>query len=944
MKNKTRTRSEQLAHLSAQIKRLGELGDFSARLDVSSAGEGEETARPLSELVSAINGLLDSWEQSQAGLRAQEQFAESMMLIAHAIAEHPSLEAMLHNTLAVVTTLTGAERGSLFVLDSAGAVIRWALSTGEMDKPGDAQQAAVIQLVMDKGVAGWVARHRQAALLGDTAQDERWLTLPNQAYVARSALAAPILRASTLVGVLTLLHPQIEHFNARQLYLVQAAADQIALAVRNAQNLEMQRRQASRQATLYQVLRTVSEQLDPDTAVQTAVEAIVEFAGWPHVAIVLPTPDHQHWEVRAGSGMLAKLVGTQSSIESGLIGRAFRSGRIQHVVEVSTDPDYIAAHADLRSEVTVPIRHGERILGVLDLESEQVGDFDDEDKLLAASLAEAIGLTLSNAELYAEARKYATDLSALYAIAQAISQALALEDIFSHALSLATSMLDFEAGLICLAEAGDSESEPAERLRLAAEYELSTEQLEAIQRQGLEDSLCAYVHERGQSVIIGDLEQTLAPEIAQLTSGLTTWGWRAYTGIPLLYQDRSLGTLSLLASRPRTPSAYELAMVATIGHQVAAAVASERLFRAISNEQGRLAALIESSRDGVLLVGLDQRVLVLNAPAMKLMGLAGKPERWLGRPLREALDEVHLHAPIVAETMMAEMSRIQDGDEPPTEGEYELFSRVVHWLNQPVLSDSVPVGRLVVLRDVTDERIVERRREDMTHTMVHDLRSPLSAIFTTVELLQEDTSDAFSPETALMMDIVRRNTHKMLALVNGILDVSRLESGQMPVKREPFGLGELAGEVLQTQSALAQEKGLHLDNHVPPTLPPAWADVELIRRVLQNLVGNAVKFTPPGGTICIESRLEEKEGLSKLLVSVTDSGGGIPSKLQGRVFEKFVAGEQKERGSGLGLAFCKLAIEAHGERIWIDNPPASLAEMRGARFTFSLATWKIDHE
>jgi PAS domain S-box-containing protein len=586
--------------------------------------------------------------------------------------------------------------------------------------------------------------------------------------------------------------------------------------------------------------------------------------------------------------------------------------------------------------MTVPIRHGERILGVLDLESEQVGGFDGEDKLLAASLAEAIGLSLSNAELYAEARKYATDLSALYAIAQAISQALALEDIFSHALSLATSMLDFEAGLICLAEAGDAEGKPGAGLCLAAEYELAASQLAFIQSQGLADSLCAYVHERGQSVVISDVGQTLSPEIAQLTSDLAAWGWRAYTGIPLLYQERSLGTLSLFASRPRAPSAYELAMVATIGHQVAAAVASERLFRAISDEQGRLAALIESSRDGVLLVGLDQRILVLNAPVLKLLGLAGEPERWLGRSLKEALDEMQVSAPSVAQTMRTEMGHIQNGDEPPTEGEYELSSRVVHWLNQPVLSDGVPVGRLVVLRDVTDRRIVERRREDMTHTMVHDLRSPLSAIFTTVALLQEDAGEALSPETATMMDIVRRNTHKMLDLVNSILDVSRLESDQMPLKRESFGLGELAGEVLQMQSALAQEKGLRLDNRVPPTLPLAWADVELIRRVLQNLVGNAVKFTPPGGTICIESSLEAKEGLSKLLVSVADSGAGIPSELRGRVFEKFVAGEQKERGSGLGLAFCKLAIEAHGERIWVDHSSAPLAEGKGARFTFSL--------
>jgi signal transduction histidine kinase len=173
----------------------------------------------------------------------------------------------------------------------------------------------------------------------------------------------------------------------------------------------------------------------------------------------------------------------------------------------------------------------------------------------------------------------------------------------------------------------------------------------------------------------------------------------------------------------------------------------------------------------------------------------------------------------------------------------------------------------------------------------------------------------------------------MVGLVNGIMDVSRLESGRMPIKYVQIQLGDLVAETLQAQGPLATDKGLRLESDVPPTLPPAWADADLIERVLQNLVGNAIKFTPSGGVVRVTARVGEGDPLPVLLVSVSDTGPGIPSEIRGQLFQKFVAGRQEGRGSGLGLAFCKLAIEAHGEHISVESTPG-----QGATFTFSLAT------
>jgi signal transduction histidine kinase len=157
----------------------------------------------------------------------------------------------------------------------------------------------------------------------------------------------------------------------------------------------------------------------------------------------------------------------------------------------------------------------------------------------------------------------------------------------------------------------------------------------------------------------------------------------------------------------------------------------------------------------------------------------------------------------------------------------------------------------------------------------------------------------------------------------------------MPISPAPLSLRELIDEVTDLQSPLATAHDLELEIDAQSDLPFAWADAELVGRVLQNLVGNAIKFTPPGGRVSVRAQQCEQEiqdiQFQLICVSVTDTGPGIPPELQDNLFQKFVVGEQAESGSGLGLAFCKLAVEAHGGRIWVDSEPG-----HGATFTFAL--------
>ncbi|HKC24634.1 MAG TPA: ATP-binding protein [Thermoanaerobaculia bacterium] len=220
----------------------------------------------------------------------------------------------------------------------------------------------------------------------------------------------------------------------------------------------------------------------------------------------------------------------------------------------------------------------------------------------------------------------------------------------------------------------------------------------------------------------------------------------------------------------------------------------------------------------------------------------------------------------------------------------------------------------------------EELRENLTRTIVHDLKNPLSSVLGSVEFLL--TGGGLTPAQRRVLEIAQTNGRRLVTMVETILDVSRLEEGLMPVAPERVALGALVAEVLELQRPLAEPRGLSLESAVPAGLPEAWADRALTMRVLQNLVGNAVKFTPREGSVRVAAALD---GADWLRVVVSDTGPGVPEELRGRLFEMFASGREKESGSGLGLSFCRLAVEAQGGRIAVEDVPGA-----GATFAFTL--------
>ena len=211
---------------------------------------------------------------------------------------------------------------------------------------------------------------------------------------------------------------------------------------------------------------------------------------------------------------------------------------------------------------------------------------------------------------------------------------------------------------------------------------------------------------------------------------------------------------------------------------------------------------------------------------------------------------------------------------------------------------------------------LERARDEVTHLMVHDLRTPMVSITGALDLL--GGRPVSRPGTRICCKWRGGTRRRQNALIDSILEIWELEEGALPDRRTSVPVETLVADALRLAGPRAEARRLELEADVPGDLPAAWVDPGLIERVLANLVGNAIKFSPEGSAVRVSARAEGAEGIR---VSVSDSGPGIEAALLPRLFSKFAPGAHPARGNGLGLAFCRLAVEASGGRIWLEEQP-----------------------
>jgi len=330
---------------------------------------------------------------------------------------------------------------------------------------------------------------------------------------------------------------------------------------------------------------------------------------------------------------------------------------------------------------------------------------------------------------------------------------------------------------------------------------------------------------------------------------------------------------------------------------------------------------LEGIADGVLVAETGGDVILFNAACERILGL--KRAQVVGRPMNEFLG-------IYGAAGKAWLEAVERWSADPysyTPGEF--FDERIETDNQrvlsvhlaPVIDSDEFLGSVSVIRDITRDVEVDRLKSEFVTNVSHELRTPMTSIKGYADILLMGAAGLLNDHQARFLEVIKNNADRLSILVNDLLDISRIESGQVQLVLRPIQTGEVITMVLDTLRGRIDEenKPMTLEADVPADLPPVEADRERLTQILMNLADNAFNYSQAGGAITLRARVDLAH--SEMLIEVSDSGIGIAPEDQSHLFDRFYRGEDAlvlaTAGTGLGLPIAQQLAEMHGGRLWL---------------------------
>ncbi len=504
-------------------------------------------------------------------------------------------------------------------------------------------------------------------------------------------------------------------------------------------------------------------------------------------------------------------------------------------------------------------------------------------------------------------------LELLYEIGREVASYLDLHTVLHRVLFLTMKNIGATSGSIIVL---DDESEPVESafLMFGQSHDHTALQLRVTYEQGM----AGWVARHQQAVLIPDTSQD-ERWLRLPDDDIEQTGPKSAVSAPILAGDRLVGVITVVHPYPGFFTSEHLALVEAIASQAGTAVRNAQLFKSLEAAHKRYHELFQDSIDPILITDKHGHILEANRKAEAAIGLEDKELRSL------TVGDVHR---LDFEKVGADFAKLTSGETVSYES--VLCSHEGREIPIQVYVRSFTYEDVEhlqwILQDITERKDLDSLREDLIAMVYHDLRSPLMNIVSSLEVLSSMFSGQEDSAVGSLFNIALRSTERIQRLTNSLLDINRLEAGQTIGDRKPLDPYVLVDEALDAVTQLANGKDLEITTELPPGLPKILADADMVRRVLINLLENAVKFTPAGGKICVGAMC--RDGFLQMWVQ--DSGPGIPQGDQERIFEKFTRLNWADgpKGLGLGLAFCRLAVVGHGGRIWVKSQVGKGSDFR----------------
>jgi PAS domain S-box-containing protein len=568
-----------------------------------------------------------------------------------------------------------------------------------------------------------------------------------------------------------------------------------------------------------------------------------------------------------------------------------------------------------KAVVSAPLIVRDKLVGVMTLTHPEPRSFNEEHLNLVQAIADQAAFAVLNARYYSESQRRAAIMTAIADSARAIGASLQLDEVLQTILEQTTRALEVEAVSLALVEPGGNE------LVFHAATGKQSKQVLGVRVQ-MGKGIAGWVAENGEGIIVKDAQndKRFYAKVDEATGFQT----RAIACAPIRARKKVIGVLEALNPRAGAFDSEDLPVLEGIGNLAGTAIEHAQLYAQMEAARGRYLELFQDSIDPILITDGQGKIIEANRQAELLIGFD-----------KQTLAQMNVHHFHKADykALGDDFSKLMGGN--TISYETVLQGKANEPISIEVYVHSIDVEGVAqlqwILRDITERTKLESLREDLASMIYHDLRSPLANVVSGLDVLEMMLPTDRDPTVRSVLDIAMRSTERVQRLVSSLLDTSRMEAGQRLGEPEPNAVADLVQGALEAVAPNAEAREVKLDAAVPKGLPRVMADTEMIRRVLINLLENAIKYSSEGSMITVGAR--RSEGFVEMWVQ--DHGRGIPKSEQSRVFEKFarvqVGGSGSTKGLGLGLAYCKLAVEGHGGKIWVESEVG-----KGSRFAFTI--------
>jgi len=607
----------------------------------------------------------------------------------------------------------------------------------------------------------------------------------------------------------------------------------------------------------------------------------------------------------------------RSILDKGLAGWVVRNRQVALIPDTSQDERWMLQPYDHveqtgpKSALSIPILVHDRLVGVMTLVHPQVGFFTQDHLDLLQTISDQAGIAVLNARLYQESNRQARVMTALAESAAAISVSLNLEEVLDRILQQTSQAFSVEAVSLGLIDSAQGDVV----IRAACGWAKP----EKGARLNLGQGIAGWVAKEGRGVIVPDAhnDPRFDPEVEERT-GLET---RAIACAPLRHRGKVIGVLEVINPTSNHFDPDALLVLTGIGSLAGTAVYHAQLFERLQAAHQSYRELFDGSIDSIFITDWKGKIVEANRQAVLISNYDKDTLCKMRISQLHAIDQEQLGEDFAF--LQAGKTLLYESRLRPRQGP-ELPIQV--YVRQVAIEGVSHIQW--IMRDITERKNLDTMREELMSSIYHDLRSPLANIVSSLDVLETMIPEE-DDVLRSVISIAQRSTERIQRLTNSLLDISRLEAGQSIISPQPVNAAALIHEAIDIITPITESKKQEISLNLPESLPLIQVDADMIRRVISNLLENACKFTPQESKIAIGAR----PAGGWLEIWVVDNGPGIPASEHERIFDKFTRLTTREqvKGMGLGLAFCRLAVQAHGGKIWVESEPGS-----GAKFIFTV--------